>query len=220
VRRLVIPSLALQLSRGSPPVTEPAWHAPPATAADPWARRSHRPRTRGRRRTRAVIHRRATCPSTRPSLEYQRHHDVVPPEISDRIFRPAWLHRTRLLQLRDTELIDEPQLTAACYWRADHDRAYASFGLTGGYLPKIDGAPGGARQVHRLDALRRLREAAAALGQWRTLCLTRLVAYDDSWPVLGKLLVCSDKTARVRAAEVITALHEHQSGRGPCRRRP
>ena len=152
-------------------------------------------------------------PSTRPSLEDQRHHDVAPPEISNRILRPAWLHRTRLLQLRDTDLIDEPQLDAACYWRADHDRAHASFGLTSGYLPKIDGASGGALQVHRLDALRRLRETTAALGQWRTLLLERLVAFDDSWPALGKLLRCSHSTARLRLAEILVGLCEHQAGR-------
>ena len=119
--------------------------------------------------------------SAQPLFQDQRHHDVVPPEISSRIFRPAArFHRTRLLQLRDTDLIDEPQLDTACRWRADHDRAHASFGLTSGYLPKIDSAPPGALQAHRLDALRRLRETAAALGRWRTLLLERLVAFDDS----------------------------------------
>ena len=156
---------------------------------------------------------------TRPSLLDQRHHDVVPPEISSRIFRPAWLHRTRLLQLRDTDLIDEPQLDTACRWRADHDRAHASFGLTSGYLPKIDSAPPGALQAHRLDALRRLRETAAALGQWRTLLLERLVAFDDSWPALGKLLRCSHPTARLRLAEILVALCEHHNQAGRCRRR-
>ena len=34
-----------------------------------------------------------------------------------------------------------------------------------------------------------------------------------TWSVLGRLLRCSDKTARVRLAEVVSALHEHQSGR-------
>ena len=150
--------------------------------------------------------------SARPSLEYLQHYDVEPPEISHRILRPGWLHRTRVLQLRETGLIDEPQLDAACRWRIDHDRAHASYGLTSGYLPKIDA--GGTREpILRLDALRRLREAAAALGVWRTHILERLIVHDDSWPVLGRLLRCSDKTARVRLAEVVSALHEHQSGR-------
>ncbi len=151
-------------------------------------------------------------PSTRPSPEYLQHFDVVAPEISTRILRPGWLHRTRLLQLRETDLIDEATLDTALTWRRDHDRAHASDALTSGFTPKIDSSRTGS-PVLRLDALRRLREAAAALGPWRTLLLERLVVHDDSWPALGRLLRCSDKTARIRLAEVLAALLEHQSGR-------
>ena len=39
-----------------------------------------------------------------------------------------------------------------------------------------------------------------------------------SWPALGKLLRCSHSTARLRLAEILVGLCEHQAGR-PCRRR-
>ena len=123
-------------------------------------------------------------PSTRPSPEYLQHFDVVAPEISTRILRPGWLHRTRLLQLRETDLIDEATLDTALTWRRDHDRAHASDALTSGFTPKIDSSRTGS-PVLRLDALRRLREAAAALGPWRTLLLERLVVHDDSSACAG-----------------------------------
>jgi hypothetical protein len=153
--------------------------------------------------------------TTRPTPEFRAHHDIKPPDISAVSFRPAWLVRTRLLQLREQDPIDEAALDAACRWRVDHDRAHGrSGGLVGHYAPRLDGGTSGGREQSglRLDALRRLREAATALGRMRALILLHLVVHDDSFRALGRLLCVNRETARSRAAEAIAALHCHQSG--------
>jgi len=149
-----------------------------------------------------------------PSPHFQQHHDVAPPDISAARFRPAWLVKSRLLQLRDNDLITEPQLDAACAFRRDYDRAHnQADALVGRYTPRTDGSAVNAPELRlQLDALKRLRETEAALGRTRTLLLVRLVVHDDTFRALGRVLDIDDATAKRRAAEAVYALHCHQSG--------
>jgi hypothetical protein len=153
--------------------------------------------------------------TARPTPEFHQHHDIEPPDISAVRLRPAWLVKTRLLQLREYGLIVEAQFDAAVRWRADHDRAHGGGSLVGHYGPRVDGGPCGGRELSglRLDALRRLRKAAAALGQTRATILLRVVVDDDTWRGLGRALGINRQTAQVRAAETLDALLAHQSGR-------
>jgi hypothetical protein len=51
--------------------------------------------------------------TARPTPEFHQHHDIEPPDISAVRLRPAWLVKTRLLQLREYGLIVEAQFDAA-----------------------------------------------------------------------------------------------------------
>ena len=69
-----------------------------------------------------------------------------------------------------------------------------------------------AARIPRLDALRRLREVATALGPRRVLILLRLVVFDESWCALARTLRCSPATARRHAVTTPAALLAQQSG--------
>ena len=128
--------------------------------------------------------------------------------------RPAWLVRSRVLQLRERDLISEAQLDAACRFRADYDRAHGmNGGLTSRYDMRVDGvAVSGPELRLALDALRRLREVETALGRTRTRLLVKLIVEDATFRALGAWLDIDHQTAQRRAAEACAALHAHQSG--------
>jgi hypothetical protein len=169
--------------------------------------------------TRPALSRAATSPTavptltTRPTAEYAQHHDVAAPDVSTTAFRPAWLVRSRLMQLHADGLIDPAELDAALIWRRDHDMALSSGASIGAYAPRVDGGCAGGAATIRLAALGRLRRTADALGPTRVLLLIGVVVEDAPWSALASRLKCSDKTCRVRAVEAIEALHAHQSGR-------
>lgn len=70
-----------------------------------------------------------------------------------------------------------------------------------------------AGMLHRLQAAARLREAAAAIGPLRAKILEAVMVHDRSWSELGRLLQVSDKTARERAVEAVTALADWRASR-------
>lgn len=66
--------------------------------------------------------------------------------------------------------------------------------------------------LRRVDAATALREVAQGIGELRVRIIEAVVIRDLPWAELAKLLRCSDKTARVRAAEALTALTLHFQG--------
>ena len=151
-------------------------------------------------------------PTARPTVEFQQHHEVEPPDVSTTSFRPGWRIHGRLWQLLDDGLISPPQLDAVLAWRADHERAHSTGGnLVSRYAPRIDDRQRHAGEITQLGALARLREAAACLGAARVRILLALIE-DASWVTLARALKCSDKTAKGLAVEAVVALHLHQSG--------
>jgi hypothetical protein len=151
-------------------------------------------------------------PSNAPTGHYRQHHDVIAPRVDATTFHPGWLVQTRLYSLFTAERIDHAALDAALAWRrwgeivaptkvqSWQTRVDTSVGLRDGGI------------AHRIDAASRLRAAAEALGPLRIVVLEGCVLRDCSWLELARLLGVSDKTARDRAAEAVTALAAWRAG--------
>jgi hypothetical protein len=150
--------------------------------------------------------------SHQPSPAYRQHHDVVAPRIDSASFRPAWLVQTRLWSLFDAGKIDQAALDAALTWRRWAEGSAPT--KVQSWEVRID-MPAGSNDgamLSRIAAAGRLRDAAAALGRLRIAILEACVLRDVSWLELSRLLRVSDKTARDRAAEAITALATWRAG--------
>jgi hypothetical protein len=151
--------------------------------------------------------------SNAPTMEYRGHHDVMPPQVDESVFRQAWLVRSRVLNFYETGLIDRQQYEAVLGWR----RAAERLGRlpTQKWLARIDGSrqPGNGVTEAMLAAASALRASALALGPRRVGLLLAAVIQERSWSDLGRQLGVSNKTAKTRVLEAIGALALWQAGK-------
>ena len=150
--------------------------------------------------------------SQQPTPSYRQHHDVTAPQIDPTAFRPGWLVQTRLWSLFDSGKIDRDGLDAALTWRRWAEVITPIRVQSWEVRVDMRAGPGDGGMAHRVDAAGRLREAAAALGRLRIAILEACVLKDHSWLALARLLRVSDKTARDRTVEAITALTAWRAG--------
>jgi hypothetical protein len=152
-------------------------------------------------------------PSSAPTREYRRHHDVAAPQVDSTAFRQGWRVTTRLGGLLDAGRIDREAWDAAQQWRRWAEvvtpfRAQAWDVHVEASLVPSDGG-----MLLRVNAAAQLRAVADALGQLRMKLLEAVVMQDVSWLELGRLLRCSDKTAQNYACEALEALSDWHAGR-------
>jgi hypothetical protein len=151
--------------------------------------------------------------TSRPTPQFERHHDVTPPEISRDAFRQGWLVRTRLWGLLDAGRIDREAFDSALTWRR-YAETIAPSPVTS-FAPRVDisTGPNDLHMVRRVNAAGWIRACTDALGPLRVKLLEFSVRDDRSWRDIAELLRVSDKTAIARVVEAIEALADHVAGR-------
>jgi hypothetical protein len=152
-------------------------------------------------------------PTSRPTPQFQQHHQVQPPRIDAGAFRPGWLVMARVDSLLERGLIDREAWDAAHEWRRWAETVHPSPTTRLETRVDISTVPRDAGMLHRLGVATRLRECAEAIGPLRTKILEALIVHDRSWSELARLLQVSDKTAMARAAEAVAALADWRAGR-------
>ena len=95
--------------------------------------------------------------STRPSAEYERHHDVAAPRVDSTAFRQGWRVNSRLMQLHASGEITAGELQAAVDYQAAATRIVGLRGLA--LRERVDGGwrNGTDLSASKLDAAERLR---------------------------------------------------------------
>lgn len=150
----------------------------------------------------------APASSNAPSEHYRQHRVVEAPAVDAHEFRPGWRVKSKLWLLLECERIDRRQLEAALAFR-DWCEAVGRQRGSAWLAARVDGGlrPGGGLITeHQLDAARRLRDAAAALGDGRMNILRLTVVDDLAWAQLGRRLGLAISTAKARVIEAIAAL--------------
>jgi hypothetical protein len=150
--------------------------------------------------------------TNRPTVQYQRHHEVEAPRVDGDAFRQGWRVRTRLDHLLEAEKIDDECWQAARTWRG----WCAAIGRVGvqGWSPRVDRSlTGYDPHLGKVVAASKLRECTEALGQRRILCLELCVLDDLAWNSVALKLGVSEKTAVLRVAEALEALSDWAAGR-------
>lgn len=158
---------------------------------------------------------RTAGPTAQPSREFQRHHDVEPPQIDRRNFRQAWRITTRLdALLRDGKLTPE-------HWQAatEYRTAWERIIRANNAIPLAMRIPGNSAANARderlaaiADTVSRIREAETAIGSLRAhLCFACLVD-DAPWVATAKILHIDRETARDWTVAAIIALERAWRG--------
>jgi hypothetical protein len=115
-----------------------------------------------------------------PSPEFRRHYDVEAPAIDARTFRPGWRRQTRLAALFAAGRISREAFVAATLWRgwveAVGTLAVQRWTQRIGSAVLRDGAT-----PAQITAAKALRDAGAALGEYRTRILFAHLIDDLSW---------------------------------------
>jgi hypothetical protein len=154
----------------------------------------------------------APLPTSAPSPEYRRHHQVLDPRIDDHVFRPGWRVQHRLDKLLLSRALTLAEWRAAVAFRNRVERTFGSLlrcpdpaRAVGG---KTTSSPRGrsAATDHHLDDLAAVRQIEQHLGPRAYTLLTWAVVDDLSCRELGRRLGCDHKTARVRTIAAIKAL--------------
>jgi hypothetical protein len=151
-------------------------------------------------------------PTSSPTLEYRRHHEVEAPEISERAFRPGWRRHTRLVALLETNKISREAFIAGIQWRRWTEAI--------GKMPVQKWSARISRSLSpdsptpfQITAATQLKTAACALGEYRTQVLFAHLIDDFSWRQLGAKLHLDGKTALVRTVESLEALAAWRAGK-------
>ena len=144
------------------------------------------------------------------SLHFQQHHDVEPPRVDARHFRPAWRVLTRLDGLLADNAITAAEWHAAADYRELWDRVSRA-ALIRSPIGRASVGTAGHRAFDvslagELDAVARLRKIRKALGAWTCTLLYISVVRDQSWAALGRHYRCDPKTARAWVIAAIKAL--------------
>jgi hypothetical protein len=155
----------------------------------------------------------AAIATSRPTPQFVRHHDVVPPQIDTHTFRPGWRVTTRLDGLLEAGRIDREQWDAACTWRRWAETVTPSRVQPWEIRVDTPAVPNETGVLLRVQTSGKLRAAAEALGPLRIKLLEWVVARDFAWREIGRFMRVSDKTARDRAVEALTALADWHAGR-------
>ena len=142
-----------------------------------------------------------------PSASFRQHHDVEPPRVDHRHFRPAWRVLTRLDGLLADHAITASEWHAAADYRELVDQVTRA-ALIRSPIGRATMGTAGHRVfalslAGELDALNRLRQIRNRLGAWACTLLDHALVHDLSWAALGQHYHCDPKTAR---AWVITAI--------------
>jgi hypothetical protein len=153
-------------------------------------------------------------PSNAPSPEFRAHHRVEAPQVDATHFRQGWRTHSRLRGLFDARLIDGQQLDAAELWGKWAARTAAP--VTSGWRMRVDGGSTWGRDpgAHQIDAAKRLRACAAAIGPERVALLHLCIVEDASWAAIGRRIHRHCSTAKVRVVEAIVALERNIAWRG------
>jgi hypothetical protein len=154
-----------------------------------------------------------TVPTSRPTLQFQRHHDVAAPQVDATAFRQGWRVATRLDSLLESGRIDRQAWDCACEWRRWAATITPVRVQPWDVRVDVSAVPSDAGMLFRVHAATKLREAAAGIGPVRAKILEAVVLHDCSWRQLAQQLRVSDKTASQRAAEAVVALADWRSGR-------
>jgi hypothetical protein len=142
----------------------------------------------------------------RPDAHFRQHHDVEPPRVDERTFRPAWRVRSRLDQLLLTRAISPLEWRAGARYRLTFDTAFAGV-LPGSRLVRTGSARvADASMTARLDALAWLRSHRMRLGTATRDLVEACVVEDLSWAELGRRLGVDPKTARNRTVSALGKL--------------
>ena len=152
----------------------------------------------------------AAIPTNSPSTFYRAHHQVEPPAVDQREYRPGWRVKTGLDGLLEKGLITPRQYRIALGFRAAYERAmkgavrvgswgavYVDSGCRGSPAVEI-----GERQADALDLVRRVE---VVLGSLYTL-LVWLVVDDFCWAEIGRRLDVDRRTAKTWCAAAVAAL--------------
>lgn len=148
---------------------------------------------------------RSKAMTSQPSREYRRHHDVTAPQVDASAFRQGWRVHSRLDALAASGQIEAGVYQAATEYRAAWERILATGGVRW-----IAGGRGGsdahARRARQMEALRRVREADAAIGPVAAWHCYACAVEDWSWAAIGRQVWCNPETARDRTAKSLAAL--------------
>jgi hypothetical protein len=155
----------------------------------------------------------AAIATARPTPQFSRHHDVAPPQVDSNAFRQGWRIATRLDGLLESGRIDREQWDAACAWRKWVETVTPSRVQPWEIRVDTPGVPNETGVLLRVQTAGKLRAAAEALGPLRIKLLDWIVAKDCAWAEIGRFMRVSDKTARDRAIEALTALADWYAGR-------
>jgi hypothetical protein len=154
-----------------------------------------------------------STPSNAPAPAYRQHfHGIEAPRVDGTAFRQAWLVQTRLWSLFETGRINREAVDAALAWRRLAELVSPTKVQRWDVHVDVSTGPGDGGMGLRIDAAAKLRAVAEVLGAYRVAILEACVLNDRPWLELARLLRVSDKTARERAVEAITALAAWKRG--------
>jgi hypothetical protein len=147
-----------------------------------------------------------------PSPEFRRHYDVEAPAIDARMFRPGWRRQTRLAALCEAGRTSREAFVAGTLWRGWVEAVgrlavQRSTQRIGSAVLRDGATPA------QITAAKALRDAGAALGEYRTRILFAHLIDDLSWRELGLKLRLDPKTALLRAVASLDALACLRAGR-------
>ncbi len=152
-------------------------------------------------------------PSSAPTHEYRRHHDVAAPQVNSTAFRQGWRVSTRLDGLLEAGRISREAWGAAQDWRHWFETVTPFRAQAWEVRVDVSTVPTDAGMLVRVNAMAQLRAVADALGPLRVKLLESVVVKDLPWLELARVLRCSDKTAVGFAVEAIEALADWRAGR-------
>ena len=158
----------------------------------------------------------ATKLTTRPTAEFEQHHDIEAPQIDARSFRAGWRVRTRLDGLLIDGAITPDEWQAGIAFRDTWERALplrtAALAAAGG-----GGGDPDAGMLARLGARTRLRQLGEALGFVSMACLVSCAVQDLPWREVGLRLRVHHETARTMTVRALQALARVGAQHAPCR---
>ena len=154
----------------------------------------------------------ASQPSSAPSLEYRRHHQVADPCIDPEHFHPGWRVQRRIDRLLLARALTLAEWRAATHFRNLVETAFGA--LLRAPDPEraigTKGAPSARDRTagldRKLDSIAALRQVEQRLGGRIYELLTWCLVDDISWCAIGRRLGRDHKTARAWTIAALKAL--------------
>jgi hypothetical protein len=145
--------------------------------------------------------------STQPGLHYKQHHDVDPPRIDVRSFRPGWRVRSRLDVLYRDGRLTPGELQAAVEYRATWERVLA-VGRGSGMNFDRGGSGSGSRDplAGIVDSVERLRRVEGRIGPVAAQLCHCCAVLDLPWAQLARVTGRDPHTVRDWAVLALRAL--------------